>query len=69
MNLLVIMNVGCDLIDQRLIRFSTFLRYWKKWKYNETVHQLFSEEGSIVQYSHGDWSTYETSQVDQNGFK
>jgi hypothetical protein len=28
-------------IDQVLIRFSAFRRYWKKWEYNETVHQLF----------------------------
>jgi hypothetical protein len=28
--------------DQLLIRFSAFVRYWrKKWEYNETVHQLF----------------------------
>jgi hypothetical protein len=28
--------------DQLLIRFSAFLRYWrKKWEYNEAVHQLF----------------------------
>jgi hypothetical protein len=26
-----------------LIRFSAFVRYWrKKWEYNETVHQLFT---------------------------
>jgi hypothetical protein len=34
--------VGSDIIDQLLIRFSAFIRYWiKKWEYNETVHQLF----------------------------
>jgi hypothetical protein len=30
-----------DITDQLLIRFSAFVRYWKKWEYNETVHQLF----------------------------
>jgi hypothetical protein len=30
------------LIYQLLIRYSAFIRYWKKkWKYNETVHQVF----------------------------
>jgi hypothetical protein len=29
------------LTDQILIRFSVFVRYWKKWEYNETVHQIF----------------------------
>jgi hypothetical protein len=61
MKLLGIINVGLDITDQLLIRFSAFVRYWrKKLEYNETVHQLFrlqesvlfSEEGSIVQYSH-----------------
>jgi hypothetical protein len=34
--------VGFDVTDQLLIRFSAFVRYWrKKRKYNETVHQLF----------------------------
>jgi hypothetical protein len=34
--------VGFDVTDQLLIRFSTFVRYWrKKWEYNETVHRLF----------------------------
>jgi sorting nexin-29 len=33
---------GFDVIDQLLIRFSAFIRYWrKKWEYNETVHQPF----------------------------
>jgi hypothetical protein len=33
--------VGFDVTDQLLIRFSAFVRYWrKKWEYNETVHQL-----------------------------
>jgi hypothetical protein len=34
--------VDLDVTDQILIRFSAFVRYWKKkWEYNETVHQLF----------------------------
>jgi hypothetical protein len=34
--------VGFDITDQLLIRFSAFLRYWRKnWEYNETAHQLF----------------------------
>jgi hypothetical protein len=34
--------VGSDITDQLLIRFSAFVRYWrKKWEYNETVHLLF----------------------------
>jgi hypothetical protein len=33
--------VGFDVTDQLLIRFSAFVRYWrKKWEYNDTVHQL-----------------------------
>jgi hypothetical protein len=42
MKLLGIISVGFDVTDQLLIRFSVFVRYWrKKWEYNETVHQLF----------------------------
>jgi hypothetical protein len=42
MKLLRIINVGTDVIDQLLIRFSAFARYWrKKWEYSETAHQLF----------------------------
>jgi hypothetical protein len=34
--------VGFDVTDQLLIRFSAFVRYWRKeWEYNERVHQLF----------------------------
>jgi hypothetical protein len=34
--------VGFDVIDQLLIRFSAFVRYWRKnWEYKETAHQLF----------------------------
>jgi hypothetical protein len=42
MKLLGIINVGSDAIDQLLIRFLAFVRYWKKkWEHNQTVHQLF----------------------------
>jgi hypothetical protein len=42
MKLLGIISVGFDIPYQLLIRFSAFVRYWrKKWEYNETVHQLF----------------------------
>jgi hypothetical protein len=35
-------NAAFYIIDQRLIRFSISVRYWrKKWEYNGTVHQLF----------------------------
>jgi hypothetical protein len=35
-------SVGFDVTDQLLIRFSAFVRYWRKnWEYNETVHQQF----------------------------
>jgi hypothetical protein len=38
--------VGFNVIDQLLIRFSAFNRHWrKKYEYNETVHQLFTEFG------------------------
>jgi hypothetical protein len=37
-----IISVGFDATDQLLIRFSAFVRYWrKKWESNEAVHQLF----------------------------
>jgi hypothetical protein len=42
MKLLGIISVAFDVIDQLLIRFSAFDRYWREnWEYNETVHQLF----------------------------
>jgi hypothetical protein len=41
MKLLGIINVGFDVTDQLLIRFSAFVRYWRK--NNETVHQLFKD--------------------------
>jgi hypothetical protein len=43
MKLLGIISVGFNITDQLLIRFSAFVRYWRKnkWEYNEAVHQLF----------------------------
>jgi hypothetical protein len=37
--------VGFNVTDQLLIIFLfVFVRYWrKKWEYNETVHQLFTD--------------------------
>jgi hypothetical protein len=43
MKLLGIISVGFDVTDQPVIRFSAIVRYWrKKWKYNETVYQIFT---------------------------
>jgi hypothetical protein len=34
--------VDFNITDQLLIRFSSFIKYWrKKWEYTETVYQLF----------------------------
>jgi len=33
--------VDLDLADQLLIRYSVFVRNWRKWGYNGGVHQLF----------------------------
>jgi hypothetical protein len=42
MKLLGTISVDFDVTDQLLIRFSAFVRYWKKmWEYNGTVYQLF----------------------------
>jgi hypothetical protein len=42
MKLLGTTNVDFGTIDQRLIKFSIFIRYWrKKWVCNGRVHQLF----------------------------
>jgi hypothetical protein len=62
MKLLGIIRIGFNVRDQLSIRFSAFIKNWKKkkkWKYNEgtsALHRLqeslrFSEEESIVQYS------------------
>jgi len=40
--LLCIINVGFHLLEQLLIRYSAFFRYWKdKWQCNGTLYQLF----------------------------
>jgi hypothetical protein len=42
MKLLETISVDFNVTDQLLIRFSAFIRYWrKKWEYNDTVQQLF----------------------------
>jgi hypothetical protein len=41
MKLLGTINVDFNVTDQLHIRDSAFVKYWKKWEYNETVHQLF----------------------------
>jgi hypothetical protein len=33
--------VPFDARDQRLIRYSAFVGYWRKWEYNGTVRKLF----------------------------
>jgi hypothetical protein len=44
MKLFGIISAGLDILDQLLLRFSAFFRYWrKKWEYDETVHQLFTD--------------------------
>jgi hypothetical protein len=41
MKLLGIISMDFAIIDQLLIRYSAFVRYWrKKCKYNGTVHEL-----------------------------
>jgi hypothetical protein len=41
MKLLGSISVDFDVTDQLLLRFSAFVRYWrKKWEHNEKVHQL-----------------------------
>jgi len=39
--LLTIINVDFDSTVQLLIIYSVFVKYLKKWEYNEAVHQLF----------------------------
>jgi hypothetical protein len=44
MKLLGIISVSFGETDQLVIRFFAFVRYWrKKWEYNETAHQLFTD--------------------------
>jgi hypothetical protein len=37
----IISVLGFDVEDHLLIRFFAFVRHWRKWEHNETVHQLF----------------------------
>ena len=39
--LLGIINVDFDATGQLLIMYPAFVKYFKKWEYNEAVHQLF----------------------------
>jgi hypothetical protein len=57
MKLLEITSVGFDVTDQLLIRFSAFVRYWKKWKYNETVHELFIDFNKVYASVWGKYCT------------
>jgi hypothetical protein len=41
MKLLGTISVDFDITDQLLIRFSAFVRYWRKNGFTETVHQVF----------------------------
>jgi hypothetical protein len=44
--------VGFDVIDQLLIRFYPFVRYWgEKWDYNETLHELFIDFKKVYIYN------------------
>jgi uncharacterized membrane protein len=56
-----VINVGFNITDQLLIRFSAFVRYWRKmgvqFKSTSAIHRLqeslgFSEKGSIIHYSY-----------------
>jgi len=48
-----IISVDFNITDQLLIKYSVFVRYWrKKWEYNRIVHQLFIDFESTVQKSH-----------------
>jgi hypothetical protein len=43
--------MGFDVTDQLLIRFSSFVRYWrKKWEYDVVVHQLFIDFKKIYDF-------------------
>jgi hypothetical protein len=42
MKLLGTISVDYDVTDQLMMKFSAFVRYWRKtFEYSETVHQLF----------------------------
>jgi hypothetical protein len=47
--LLGIISVDFDVIYQILIRYSAFVRFWrKKWECNGTVHQVFVDSKDHV---------------------
>jgi hypothetical protein len=66
MKWLGMISVGFNVTDKLLIRFSAFVRHQGKkmgvqWDSTSAIHRLqeslrFSEEGSIVQYSHRVWA-------------
>jgi hypothetical protein len=73
MKLLWIINVGSDVIEQLLIRFSCIRQILeKKREYSETVHQLFIDFKKIYDSVKREvlyrnlivWGTHETSQVE-----
>jgi hypothetical protein len=75
MKLLGTISVDFDITDQLLIRFSAFVRYWrKKWEYSETVHHLFlgfkkaydsvKREVLYIQHSYRIWNAHEINQAD-----
>jgi hypothetical protein len=44
MKLLGFINVSFDVTAQLVIRFSAFIKCWrKKWEFNETIYQLFTD--------------------------
>jgi hypothetical protein len=59
-NLLGIINVDFYATDKLLIIYSTFVKYLKKWEYNEEVYHFLTEfkkaydnfDGGITYYSH-----------------
>jgi hypothetical protein len=73
MKLLGITSVGFNVTDQLLIRFSAFVRYWRKNESTMNKYISYSytsrKQGSIVQYPHRVWGTHETSQVVQNEYE
>jgi hypothetical protein len=73
MKLLEISSMGFDVTDLLLIKSFAFIRYWIKNGSTVTVLQLFidfkkallfSQKGTIVQYSHRVCGTHEISQAD-----
>jgi len=70
-SLLAITSVYFGVIDLQLIRYSVFVRYWRKmgvlWNSTSVIYRFWkglwlSQETSIVQYSQWIWYAYETRQ-------